>query len=118
MWRGRRPETASHSGGGPEGEGGGAEGSLEAPEEAGRGGCPGETMMTATRSNVGGGAYRWADEGGQRGGCPTSTSSERESEGGRTERGDKERGEGGKRGERNHIICFYYSSQVRTERFS
>ena len=33
--------------------------------------------MTATRNNEGGGAYRWADEGGQQGGCPTSTSSKR-----------------------------------------
>lgn len=42
---------------------------------AGRGGCQGEMMMTTMRSNEGGGAYRWADEGGPLGGCPTSTSS-------------------------------------------
>lgn len=51
------------------------------------------------RSNEGGGAYRWADEGGQQGGCPTSTSSEREREnrtgrlsvGGSTERSYRHR---------------------------
>lgn len=40
--------------------------------------CQGEMTMTETRSNEGGGAYRWADEGGQRGGCPNSTSSSKE----------------------------------------
>lgn len=35
-------------------------------------------MMLVTRSNEGGGAYRWADEGGRQVGCPTSKSSLRE----------------------------------------
>lgn len=81
-WRGRRLEAADHSGSAPEGGGGGAEESLEAPVEGGRGGCQGGMMMTAMKSNEVGGVYRWADEGGQQGGYPTWTSSE----GGKRER--------------------------------
>lgn len=74
--RGRRPEASGHSGGGPEAEGADAGGRQGAPEGGETEDCQGG--RTTTRSNEGGGAYRWADEGGRRAGCPTVTSSWRE----------------------------------------
>lgn len=76
LWRGRRLEGVDDSGSAPQGGGGGAEEHLEAPVAGGRGGCQGGMMMTVMKSNEEGGAYRWADEGGQQAGYPTWTSSE------------------------------------------